>query len=120
MKNHKQIVTSLKKAQNKNKIANGISFYPNPKRDSVYLLPNIDKKLTNTMYYSPTSLLTKYITEHAQQIIKRTEEDMRKPIILKNMKKTLKSISPFQKGNKILKNIFMEIIFQGFQTSNLL
>ena len=75
MKNQKQIVTSLKKAQNQNKIANGISFYPNPKRDSVYLLPNIDKKLTNTMYYAPTSLLTKYITEHAQQIIKSRGEN---------------------------------------------
>ena len=103
MKNQKLNVTSLKKTPNPTKLTNGLSSFQNPKQDTVYLLPNIDKKISNTAYYTPTSLLTKYISEHAQLIIKRTEEEIKKPLI---SKKRLKSITSFQKYTKNLKNVF--------------
>ena len=107
MKNQKLNFTSLTKNINKpiSTSKNDSSFIQNSKGGSFYLLPLIDKNITSIAYHKPTSILTKYINDQAHKIIQKTEEDLKKPIIIENIKKKIKSTSMFHKGNKQLKNL---------------
>ena len=58
-----------------------------------YLLPVIDKSIINTAYQKSTSILTRFITDEAEKLIKTTEEDLKKPAFLRNIKKKIKNNS---------------------------
>ena len=115
MRNFKLNFTSLKKKKN---FSNAFLSYQNEKGDGpFYLLPIIDKNIINTAYQQPTSILTKYISDHAQKLIKTTEEDLKKPIILKNIKKKLRSVPMFKKYSKSKKSL-KKIELSRNQTGN--
>ena len=54
------------------------------RRDSTlnpfYLLPIIEKNIINKAYQTPSSILTKYIQKHANDLIRTTNEDLKRPI----------------------------------------
>ena len=75
---------SLKKTRNLSKNKDDGPFY---------LLPIIDKSIINSAYKKSTSILTRFISDQAQKLIKTTEEDLKKPIILRNIKKKIKNNS---------------------------
>ena len=109
MKNQKLNYTSLTKTKNINRpistSKNDLSFFQKTKGGPFYLLPLIDKNITNIAYHKPTSILTKYISDQAHKIIQKTEEDLKKPIIIENIKKKIKNNSMSHKGNNQLKNM---------------
>ena len=95
MKNQKMSFISLKKKNKNNK-----NIIPLPKKDSstlfkskedgsFFLLPNINRSVANRAYQHPTSILTRYISYHAENLIRTTEENLQKPEILKNLDKQL-------------------------------
>ena len=45
-----------------------------------YLLPMIDKNIINKAFQSPSSILTKYIHRHTNELIRATKEDLKRPI----------------------------------------
>ena len=94
MKNQKLNFISLKKNKNINNIMpiikNDSSILNKSKGDGpFYLLPNINKSVANMAYQNPTSILTRYITYHAENLIRTTEENLKKPEVLKNIDKQL-------------------------------
>ena len=94
MKNQKLNFISLKKNKNINNIMpiikNDSSILNKSKEDGpFYLLPNINKSVANMAYQNPTSILTRYITYHAENLIRTTEENLKKPEVLKNIDKQL-------------------------------
>ena len=84
MLNQKLNYMSLKKTRNLPK---------NNDNGPFYLLPVIDKSIINTAYQKSTSILTRFITDEAEKLIKTTEEDLKKPIFLRNIKKKIKNNS---------------------------
>ena len=94
MKNQKLNFISLKKNKNINNIMpiikNDSSILNKSKEDGpFYLLPTINKSVANMAYQNPTSILTRYITYHAENLIRTTEENLKKPEVLKNIDKQL-------------------------------
>ena len=84
MLNQKLNYISLKKTRNLPK---------NNDNGPFYLLPVIDKSIINTAYQKSTSILTRFITDEAEKLIKTTEEDLKKPAFLRNIKKKIKNNS---------------------------
>ena len=84
MWNQKLNYISLKKTRNLSKNKDDGPFY---------LLPIIDKSIINSAYRKSTSILTRFISDQAKKLIKTTEEDLKKPIILRNIKKKIKNNS---------------------------
>jgi len=84
MLNQKLNYISLKKTRNLPRNNNNGPFY---------LLPLIDKSIINTAYQKSTSILTRFITDEAEKLIKTTEKDLKKPIFLRNIKKKIKNNS---------------------------
>ena len=84
MLNQKLNYMSLKKTRN---------LPQNKDNGPFYLLPVIDKSIINTAYQKSTSILTQFITDEAEKLIKRTEEDLKKPIFLRNIRKKIKNNS---------------------------
>ena len=91
--------SSLRK---KNNISKGISDSPsiqNTNAGPFYVLPLIDKNISNNAYNKPTSILTRYISTQAHQLVQKTEENVRRPLFM-SIKKKFKSTSKFQQGRK--------------------
>ena len=92
MWNQKLNYISLKKTKNLSNYKDDGPFY---------LLPIIDKSIVNSAFRKSNSILTRFISNQAQKIIKATEEDLKKPIILRNIKKKIKSNSMTKTSIKI-------------------
>ena len=52
-----------------------------------YLLPIIDKNISNTAYQQPTSILTRYVSFHAKELIKNAKKNIQKPTFLQKIDK---------------------------------
>lgn len=94
MKNQKLNFISLKKTSNLNKAILPLKKKPTLMQNSkeegpFYLQPISDINISSTAYQKPNSILTKYITYHAQKLIKTTEENIKKPSILENIEKKI-------------------------------
>ena len=93
MKNQKLSFISLKKKSQSilsKDSKNDLSFFQNSRDEGpFYLLPMIDKNVTNTAYQKPTSILTRYIKYHADNLIRTTEENLKKPAALGKIEKEL-------------------------------
>ena len=94
MRNQKLNFISLKKPTNLNKAMLSLKKQPtllqNSKEEGpFYLQPISDINISSTAYQKPTSILTKYITYHAQKLIKTTEENIKKPSYLENIEKKI-------------------------------
>ena len=105
MKNQKLNFISLKKSNNLSKAfstsKNEPSFFQNSKDDGpFYLLPVINKSIINTAYQKPTSILTRYMTYHADKLIKTTEENIKKPALLEKIEKELMYQNKIKKKKK--------------------
>jgi len=99
MWNQKLNYISLQKTRNLSKNKDDGPFY---------LLPIIDKSILNSAYQKSTSILTRFISDQTQKLIKTTEEDFKKPIILRNIKKNIKynsMLKTFQKNRNGKKRI---------------
>ena len=94
MKNQKLNFISLKKTSNLNKAILPLKKKPTLMQNSkeegpFYLQPISDINISSTAYQKPNSILTKYITYHAQKLIKTTEENIKKPSFLENIEKKI-------------------------------
>ena len=100
MKNQKLNFMSLKKPSGLK------NLYPLEKNKSLkgdgpyYLLPLIDKSIATTAYHKPTSILTRYISYHAHNLIRTTEENIKKPAFLDSIEK--KFLTNKNKNKKII------------------
>ena len=82
----------------------------NLNENDLYYLPKIEKQIARKALLQPTSLLTRYLTEHSNSIIKNTEEDMKRPIkisasLLKELDRNKKNLKFLNLENNNSKNI---------------
>ena len=127
LKNHKSNLISLKKPNPNNNNSNNFLprssksiYYQNYNKDNgpKYLLPLIDKTIITKAYHRPTSILTKYITYYSNGLIKKAQENIKKPAILEEIERrttlnSLKYKKEFQQKrqsrSKTLPNEFLPV-----------
>ena len=68
--------------------------------NELFYLPRIEKRIAQKAFLEPTSLVTRYLSDHSNFIIKDTEEDMKRPI--KIPKSVLKKLDYSKKHIKSL------------------
>lgn len=96
------------KERNSNEIINknlNIDINKNVKTiDSYCYLPPIDKKIKDLALQKPTSILNKFITKHARDLISNTERCLIKPIALKQINKKENNLDFISKSQKQVKS----------------
>jgi hypothetical protein len=117
MRNEKINFTTLKKSANIKKSISDISSFQNTKEGSFYVLPIIDRNMINLAYNKPTSILTRYISSQAHNLIQKTEQNVRRPFFM-SLKKEFKSTSIFQKNRKSIPKTLSETMPDEIKINN--
>ena len=68
--------------------------------NELFFLPKIERRLAQKALLQPTSLITRYLSDYSNSVIKETEEDMKRPI--KIPASSLKKININKKNFKFL------------------
>ena len=81
---------TIKKTKNLSKalskIDSSLKSYSKADDINLFTLPPIEKELFQKENSKPTSILTRYLEKHTHKFLKTTQEEMSKPIIIKDMK----------------------------------